>query len=341
MRQSRPLNQNQTMIQISKAKIFFSVFGILFLFLFLFHASSPASSSAATDVKISSRCEAMGEPLALYLLALKYPGLPVSVQIQNKVQSWVEAAAPKLWWHSGEVYHGMDPNEYISKSELLIKGQLQKSMPTPEQISKLSDDANLKFHFNSFLPEKSAPMLWKLGEGTAASRLCRDSKNHSRILLEYWYFSSFNFASRIGIGNHEGDWEGISVLLDVGNDLHFKPKIIAVYFSAHAAGIWKCAKDLTFSDGHVETFSAVGTHADYPEPGDHSMFFITDHTDRGKKWDTWLQLRPLVLEKYYGFLGNWGKKSLFNFMSGPQSPGPNFKPKPHDWVPLESALSCD
>ena len=172
----------------------------------------------------------------------------------------------------------------------------------------------------------SAPCFWRLGVLPGTNKVSILIADRAILLIEYWFHSAFSKSSGIA-GDHQGDWEGVSALLEVGIDslgkMSHKP--LAFYYSAHGKGEWHCSKDLSWHDKHPEAFTALGTHAVYPHPGEVSSTFITDLTERGWSWDTWKNLKPISLEPYYGYSGAWGDVRTFSFTSGPLAPGPGFK----------------
>lgn len=189
------------------------------------------------------------------------------------------------------------------------------------------------------------PIFWRLGRGPMSKLLERlgPQKSKARILIEYWYHVPYNFATRVGVGNHQGDWEGVSMLVEIGaHERKLEHQLLATYFSEHDAGSWRCASKVSRTKdegGHPEAFSAMGTHATYPEPGIHRTLFLTDISDRGTNWDTWNQVRPLELEPYYGYSGAWGEARMFSFMTGPLLPGPGYKSLPRENVNAERTFA--
>lgn len=186
----------------------------------------------------------------------------------------------------------------------------------------------------------SGPLFWRVG--MMPREIPFVSSERVRVLIEYWYFSPFNEATGVGVGNHQGDWESLAAIIelavDEGGKLQHWPK--AFYLSAHEGGSWHCASDLNWvsssaSEGirHPELFSALGTHATYAEEGDYGIFLIADRARKGHRWDAWQDLRPIAHQPYYGYSGAWGDIGIFLFMSGPLGPGPGFKPVPRGSVP--------
>src|SRR6185295_4253980 len=102
------------------------------------------------------------------------------------------------------------------------------------------------------------------------------------------------------------------VALDTDAEGRFTHRPLAAYYSMHDGGSWRCAQQIEWTPetegrSHPVGFSALGTHATYPEPGNYRSLIITDHASQGRAWNSWTNLRPLVLEPYYGYSGAWGE----------------------------------
>ncbi len=77
-----------------------------------------------------------------------------------------------------------------------------------------------------------------------------------RIAIDYWWFLRYNAYS---LDEHEGDWEGVTVIVDP-----FGRKVLDVHYAAHA-GVWRYDRGVPkLVGGRVEVFVARGDHASYP-----------------------------------------------------------------------------
>ncbi len=288
--------------------------------------------------------------------------------------------APRVWMHRSDPYAPTDPLDFIAQSSLHLRGPsghetliAPVGKVLPEELAK-TGSANPRarpyqtgFAFNGAgyflrnedqkqgarapasalaLKDEMPPMFWRLGQGAFAQALAHartqedGSRARTRIVIEYWYHVPYNLATRIGIGNHQGDWEGVSMLVELEEKhAHLEHRLIAGFFSEHEKGTWRCADQVSRSseDSRIEAFSAMGTHATYPEPGSHRNGILTDQTERGIRWDSWENLRPLALEPYYGYSGAWGEPRFFSFMTGPLVPGPGYKSLPRDASEIDIA----
>jgi hypothetical protein len=77
-----------------------------------------------------------------------------------------------------------------------------------------------------------------------------------RIAIDYWWFLRHN---AFGFASHEGDWEGVTVIVDpLGR------RVRAVHFAQHAQ-VWRYPRRVPrFSGRHVRVYVARGSHASYP-----------------------------------------------------------------------------
>jgi hypothetical protein len=291
-------------------------------------------------------------PFAPLLAHLRDPSAPASAETRALAAEVVGSFAPRVWYHPREKFQAMEPIEFIEGSELWKSygagawKVADRGKVDPSELPYVSSGHFLRYFGDPTRPHAEPPLLWRLGEGRAASVFCDVGPAKVRVLIEYWFHVAYNFSNSLGIGNHEGDWEGGGALveldLDGGRPRH---RLRSLFMSAHEAGNWYCPDELGWTDGargdpHPELFSALGTHASYATPGRHQGPVLPDYTARGRKWDAWLNLRPLVLEPYYGFTGRWGSLTLFSFMSGPKIPSPGTKPQPRDIFPLPNVDRC-
>lgn len=106
---------------------------------------------------------------------------------------------------------------------------------------------------------KSRPMLLDCDLNHRSAIYSHVQRIAGRIAIDYWWFMRYN---TIRFGNHEGDWEGVTVILDSRTQ-----QISDVHFAAHS-GVWRYRSDLLrYTDGrHVHVYIARGSHAAYPRP---------------------------------------------------------------------------
>lgn len=286
--------------------------------------------------------------------------------------------APKVWWHTRELFPAQDPLVFFQDSELWFREVLpffpfwtKREVPvssdtsnflttkfetfsTVQPVSRLLEKqgllaglAGFELRYSTNIKSSStAPLLWRLSHSELFKTVQPAASNELYLPIEFWYFSPHNPVD-IYIGTHNGDWESFLILFHVtdstasaGNtELSFTP----LYYntSSHGNSSWHCPEEIQIEDQRWQLFSALGTHATYTQ--DQVQWRIyPDRTGRGAAWDTWLNLRPLVQEAYYGFSGSWGRTSWIHFMNAPLGPGPLFKYLPRsslqksqqDWINL-------
>jgi hypothetical protein len=71
-----------------------------------------------------------------------------------------------------------------------------------------------------------------------------------RAAIDYWWFLRYNAYS---IDEHEGDWEGVTVIVDAAGS-----RVLEVHYAAHAA-VWRYDRGVSlFSGRHVQVYLAQG-----------------------------------------------------------------------------------
>jgi hypothetical protein len=149
----------------------------------------------------------------------------------------------------------------------------------------------------------------------------------------YWFFYPYNDFPAAGFGDHEGDWERISVVTDADD----RPQ--RVVYSQHSNRCSENWKDVVGPDGRPQVYVAAGAHGSYPKPGDYDnpekAVPIADHTsEEGAQWQTWGSVRDVAAQEWWGYRGGWGKKGHdvsvpgvglvpADFMTGPVGPNPS------------------
>jgi hypothetical protein len=154
--------------------------------------------------------------------------------------------------------------------------------------------------------------------------------------LDYWTFLRNNDVTGLGtLDDHEGDWEGVTVVLDATTNAQ-SPSISAVLFASHNVLTWYLPSSLLFdSVTHVNVFPARGTHASYPDtctdncstpPGSdwpyeapHDGLSAWGNNDDGVCGGACVKL----FGSWASWLGRWGSSAGITSSVGwsPQSPG--------------------
>jgi hypothetical protein len=103
---------------------------------------------------------------------------------------------------------------------------------------------------------------------TVYGRVVKDGKS---IVLQYWFFYYDNLYRYpfLPLGaiwqSHEGDWEVVNVVLTN------QKRPVEVGLSAHCSGETRPWADTEQRDGHPTVYVALGSHANYFEPGLHEF----------------------------------------------------------------------
>lgn len=120
------------------------------------------------------------------------------------------------------------------------------------------------------------------------------SEEDGNIYIYYLYFYGFNAPYDIGpiTGDtfdiqdaHEADLEHVTLELDKNTKA-----LKRIFFAAHGTteGFWLPANhpDISWENGHPVTFSARGSHADYPRAVTYIRIYgiANDITDKGTRW---------------------------------------------------------
>ena len=292
---------------------------------------------------------------------------------KEQLDQLVQAYAPRIWWHAADPFGPTDSLKFIQNSELwekpiLGRAKMLKARGEINAVELNRTGGSRQYLVNAAIkkierlnlsePVKPAadlsdvaPIFWKLSTHPVVGELQNRSDGHQRIILEYWYHTDYSHANLpLGIGNHQGDWEGMAVVVDLSldeqNQLAHYP--VALYYAAHEGGQWFCPSEVTWIDEsppeertgrslasvarpkrlHPEAFSAVGTHATYPKEGQFWSGVKTEQTRRDRAWNSWKWVTPLNNEPYLGFEGQWGDTSYLPTMSGPRLPGVSGKSLP-------------
>ena len=103
---------------------------------------------------------------------------------------------------------------------------------------------------------------------TVYGRVVKDGKS---IVLQYWlfYYDNLYRYPFLPLGaiwqSHEGDWEVVNVVLTN------QKRPVAVGLSEHCSGETRAWAETERRDGHPTVYIALGSHANYFEPGLHEF----------------------------------------------------------------------
>ncbi|MEX2105285.1 MAG: hypothetical protein WD810_00150 [Solirubrobacterales bacterium] len=112
---------------------------------------------------------------------------------------------------------------------------------------------------------RSAPAV-DCNDGAQAVIYYRRTTHEGRWYWDYWWFLRFNdYSGHFNdcdyyCADHEGDWEGMTVITTPS----LTPEILGAIYAAHKDRVLVEAAALPRSGGHPLVFVADGTHASYP-----------------------------------------------------------------------------
>ena len=156
-------------------------------------------------------------------------------------------------------------------------------------------------------------------------------RTRTRIDLQYWIWYPFNdYSSTIPPGDvwqaHEGDWESVSVILD----LAARPLVVAL--SKHCEGTRRPWSDVRTRGARPVIHVALGSHANYFEPGTfpHSptcwprelrdivrALDLADRTGPGRTVRPRLVRVTATKPGWMTFAGAWGETGYLRFPNNP------------------------
>ena len=113
----------------------------------------------------------------------------------------------------------------------------------------------------------STPLAVDCNAGPRTAIYYRRTTHEGHWYWDYWWFYRFNdytgplskCNSRL-CSDHEGDWEGVSVITTPS----LTPEVVGVIYAAHKSRILVEGPEAPLLDGHPLVFVAEGTHASYP-----------------------------------------------------------------------------
>jgi hypothetical protein len=153
------------------------------------------------------------------------------------------------------------------------------------------------------------------------------------IQIQYWLFYAWNETAHLGggdvmalCGNHEGDWEHVSVRINrdklsaAKSSDDYRNAIDDLYFAQHQRStetqrkyLRRNDKRLSFKNAQVYIFSARGSHASYPSTGTWPLLTVAGITLRDENDGKGLTLdlanallEPVINTPWFAYAGHWG-----------------------------------
>lgn len=258
----------------------------------------------------------------LLALGLLGGGQPVTAEpFENPCNNNVVARyAPVVYFHHEEDYFPMHASDFIKNSSL----KLERSENEPVLIkSRGFEPARLKRYWKRRRPENRHDHGYFLDfEGSDGVRRGNRPSGGSGAqvyyryvacdYIVYWFFFGFSDGPTT-FGDHEGDWEHVVVELGADNTP------TGVTFHQHNGSDhinWSSV--MKFQGTHPRVFSGRGSHASFGSPGRHGTDVTEDYDLT--RWQTWLSLRNVLNEPWYGYTGAWGATGPNKYSTGPAGP---------------------
>lgn len=141
-----------------------------------------------------------------------------------------------------------------------------------------------------------------------------DQRPVGGIWLQYWAFYYFN-PGAFGVGDHEGDWEGVQVRL---ND---NLQVDGVLFLQHGSGAWCTSDQVELAGTHPVVYVAQNSHASYPRSGSYCRWPLPHADDATGGGLEVVPTVSVISEDSPGWVrwpGRWGS-------SGDSPQGPAFQ----------------
>ena len=258
-------------------------------------------------------------------------------EISKNLQAQIDKYAPILYFEDGEKYSVPYPVETTTwkKPKYRLNGNGYVRKGDAETYIDLSD-----YEVNPGNPD-----------GVIYASIV--SKNNLRDLAinYYFHFPRSNWSEHGGINTHEGDWEGITVFLNLENK-RYQPKTVA--FAQHVelleyipqiggksdGGIKLDWEKVELENGRPRVYISLGGHASYPISGVDNWWpgfdpwpgvYDESHKGNGNRFDSKgkiIYLPPAGSQhtpEWLLYNGLWGRKDINNEGAGDDGvPGPIF-----------------
>ncbi len=238
-------------------------------------------------------------------------------------------------------------NPHVALRQVGVDNPVLIVGPTSQDLFDMGEAFFIDFPGDAFEPDclyERDFQRYNGGRNTVVYAHVATQQDHpDKLAVQYWFFYYYNRYNNL----HEGDWEGIQLLFDVGTvaeALQTEPTSIG--YSQHFGGEiaqWNETKLERQDDTHPVVYPALGSHASYFEPA----LYLGRSGSQGFGCDTTLgatnRLEPDVILlpddvddpddplAWLTYEGLWGEKRFGPF-SG--ATGPITKPRwtePVDW----------
>ena len=204
---------------------------------------------------------------------------------------------PVVYLHPWEKYMPVPAEWYIKRSELrtmndtmLVGKGMVNDAALAEYPSKskliLTDKKDYDGTDESVLDEVPVYAHYKLLVSSDGVPCCYE--------INYMYLFAYN-AARFGVGGHQGDWEHITVRVDVTNQ-----DLMAVRYNNHKSweGTWVSAKKVPLSaSGQIVAYCALGGHGFWPTTGLQPRVYIVGSDLTSSHGPVWQPKYIMIMDR--------------------------------------------
>lgn len=225
---------------------------------------------AVAPAVIARACAVLTAALAL---GLAVP--PVSSASTANDQALALRFQPHLYFDSAERWRPVDVNRFLAEAGHRVCTAGGSTCVPLTSLSQLNSQAAYLDFRGSQLNgsdatapdiatcQRTEPILRDCDEQGRSVIYAHVSRTKSSVAIDYWWFLRYN---AFFPDDHEGDWEGVTVIADA-----LGARVLAVHFAAHA-DVWRYDRGVPQFDGlHVHIYVARGSHASYPRPCAHTV----------------------------------------------------------------------
>lgn len=274
----------------------------------------------------------------------------------DELQHLIRQYAPILYLNPNEQYQLANVEYFLDNANLIEIGGSNNPVKThPLTASDLpaGEDNGKKYQL---VLKDDSPQTRAGDPANAKIYVHVKQPDSTHLDLQFWFFYAYNGPGTIylkcgytvpkfgippyenkedagsalaePLGEHEGDWEHITIRLALDSG-----EIDKVYFSQHSGGVWKTRSELKdWEDGRLVVYSSLNGHASYPqgdapnfsEEHDWSLlkngltFALVNATGKGARFDVAEKFEVMAVDSslsgigftspaWVNFYGRWGK----------------------------------
>lgn len=147
-------------------------------------------------------------------------------------------------------------------------GELRPGPGAPDYVDIYGEDEDGTDYASSRRPcHTRVPPAVDCNAGPRAVIYYRRTTHEGRWYWDYWWFLRYNDyvgplddCNPVNCSDHEGDWEGMTVITTPTE----RPEIVGAIYAAHRNRVLVDGGEVPLSGGRPLVFVAAGTHASYP-----------------------------------------------------------------------------